>query len=167
MLGNMNSFFNKLFTKVCFYYMSKGLDNLLKLDMEVQERLQLIENNTVIKLAILGYKEQLLLQKSENRFLVCKNCTREPDLTITFKCFSSLPKILFGTSSVTECYLNDEFFVKGELRYAVTMVFAIEKFMAYLLPKKKYAKVYKRHPENAIKKSKMFGKLLFAKRGRV
>lgn len=152
----------KLFSKTSFYFMSKGLDILLKNDDEVKDRLAIIDDGTSIKLSIFGQKENLILVKMNDGFVVTK--INDVDLEITFKFFASLPKIVFGKSSVTDCYLSDEFFVIGELRYAVAIVFAIEKFMAYIMPKKRYQKVYGRPPKNSLSKGKMFAKLLFARR---
>lgn len=158
----MSNLVKKTFAKISFNYMSKGLDALAKCDDEVRDRLEIIPIGTVVKLSILGQKQVLNLVKTSDGFAVSKaeNC----DLEITFKFFASLPNVVFGKQSVTDCYLNNEFFMTGELRFAVAIVFAIEKFMQYLLSEKKYAKVYGRAPERAVKKSKIFGKLLFARR---
>lgn len=158
----MSKIAKKLFTKTSFYYMSKGLDVLLKNDSNVKDRLAIIDEGTKIKLTILGQKDRLILVKKRDGFAISKN--NDFDLSITFKFFGSLPKIVFGKSSVTDCYLSDEFFVQGELRYAVAMVCAIEQFMAYLLPKKRYQKVYGRPLHCSMKKGNMFFKLLFARR---
>lgn len=158
---------SKIFSKVSFYFMSKGLNLLLKKDGQVKERLSIIPDNTIMKIAILGEKENLLFKKIGDNLLICKNCDSNADLTITFKFFKSLTNIVFGKISVTNCYLNDEFFVQGELRYAVSIVFAIEKFMAYLLSKKQFIKKYGFVPNNAVSKSNMFMHLLFGKRGKV
>lgn len=158
--------FESVFTKISFYYMSKGINLLLQFDNDIKSRFAEIDDNVNIKIAILNESKSLKLKKTENNILAYKNKDNccDYDLIITFKYFKSLPNIVTGKSSVTDSYINNEFFVQGNLRYAVIIVYAIEKFMAYLLPKKIYIKHYGRTPYFAIKKSKMLLKLLFSKR---
>lgn len=157
----------KFFAKICFYYMSKGLDILLRVDSDVKTMLDIITDGTTIKLAILGREENLVLKKQAGRLFVCKKDKNiDCDLAINFKYFGLLPDIVFGKIGVTDCYLKDNFYVAGNLRYAVAFVFAIEKFMAYLLCKKTYHKRYGVQANNAIGKPKMFAKLLFSRRAK-
>lgn len=158
----MGKLMEKIFAKISFYYLGKGLNILAKHDDDVLDRLAIVPTGSVISLSILGQNEKLALMKTDNGFAVSKE--NNVDFQITFKFFDSLPSIVFGQKSVTECYLNNEFFVAGDLRYAVAIVYAIEQLMAYLLPKKRYQKVYGRMPKYKMKKIKMLGKLLFARR---
>ena len=159
----MINLIQKAFVKISFYYLSKGLDKLYQEDSEVQKRLAIIPNETKIKLSILGSSQCLVLKKSENGLYKCKD-TENCDLSINFKHNKTLPNIVFGTSSVIDCYLMDEFFVCGELKYAVALVYLLECFMGYILPNKLYQKTYKRKAEKSITSCKMFITLLFAKR---
>lgn len=152
-----------IFTKVSFYYLSKGLDVLATGDDAVKRVLDIMPVGCVIKLDILGSKQCLVIQKCEQGFCLLKTA-KQIDLTITFKNFNSLTSIVFGKSSVTDCYLQDDFVVCGELRYAVAMVYAFEKFISYILSKKRFYKVYHRQAVKTITTSKMYAKLIFAKR---
>lgn len=161
----MSKIINNVFAKAIFCYMSKGLDKLVRLDSDVKKRLEIVPCGSIIKLEIMGEKASLTLKKCEDGFAFVKDKEDlQADLTITLKFFQTLPKIVFGTSSVTECYLNDEFFVQGNLRWALAIVFALEKFMAYIMSKKKFQNVYGVEANNTISKGKMLRFLLFAKR---
>ena len=65
--------FESVFTKISFYYMSKGLNLLLQFDSDIKNRFAEIDNNVNIKIAILNESKSLKFKKTENNILAYKN----------------------------------------------------------------------------------------------
>lgn len=155
----------KIFTKCSFHYLAKGLDILLRYDKSVTDMLADVEDGTCVRLGVLGCDTKVIIVKSDGRLLLQKKYEGQADLAIYFKFFGSLPSIVFGSRSIVDCYVQDEFFIKGELRNSVSLVSAMQQFMAYLLPRKRFQKAYGYAPQLHIGKFKFFGRLLFGKTG--
>lgn len=159
------TFFN-IVTKFSFDYMSKGLSTLYKYDKKVKEQFDNIPSETNIRVSVYGTPNVLTIKKINDKVITYKKAEQPSsvDLEIIFKFSSSLPKILNGSNSITQAYNNKEFCVKGDLRYAMALVFSIERFMGYLLPKKRYKEKYNRDAVLVMPKIKMFNYLLFSRR---
>lgn len=138
----MGKILDNMLTKIAFGAMNKGLTLLYKKDEEVKEFFNVIPDGTKIRLSRFGCPYILVFEKFGDTLYTYKK-PHQPssvDLEIVFKFSSSLSKILLGKNSIRDAYNNKEFIVKGQIRYAMAFVFAIEKFMAYFMPKNYIAK---------------------------
>lgn len=164
----MSKIFENLTTKIVFWAMSKGITYLYAKDEEVMEYFRCVKDKTTISVGELGFDNFLTFEKQQDKLYTYKNNEKpdKVDLEIIFKFSSSLFNILFGKISVRTAYANKAFSLRGEIRDAMAFVFAVEKFMAYFMPKKVYRNIYKREPNMAVSRFKMIAHILFGRRSR-
>lgn len=150
----------KFFLKIIFFFLSRAIRAVVKLDYYAKKELDNFDESYVIKLKIWPEKPSICFIVKNNSFKKSKKYP-DADLTIYFKSIESALLLLTGKMSIEQGYSEHRFLVKGDLFKSMSFIRILHIVEYYLFPKFITNKILYEKPSTSSNKFRVYLKILF------
>lgn len=144
------------YVKLMMDIIGRGLVMASQVDAEVKQEVSKFPENFILSMSVFPNGPRFVAQLNEQKQLtLLSNCTRKPDLTITFKHVHHAFLVFSFQESTSQAFANDRMIVDGDTSYAIRLVRCLNKMEALILPKLVASLAVKEYPSQLSLKDKV------------
>lgn len=137
-----------------YWRLVKCINCLVDVDEDVRYCITTLPDKYLIRIGVFYSERFLCVQVVDGKLRRCKSTSApsQVDLGISLKSMVFFNQLLNGEITAVDLFNKNQVSIRGSIENAGKLSFAFKRALGYIIPKKKYAKVYGFEPVQKVDK---------------